>query len=284
LHYRYEANTMPNLAVFAKTYAPELLPQLLQSVRADGLAHVQFNLSCVGLPTLPATLDASVCDQIRTAHHHAGVTMVALSATGNIIHPDAILHQQVIDGIHTLIDAAPLLDCRLLTISTGTCHPDDMWASHPDNTTPHAWAAMCHSLRALLLHAEHIGVRLAFEPEAGNVVRTAAQARQLLDEIGSPALGIVLDVANLLGVDTIDTQHQVIDEALALLAPDIALVHLKELAPDGTSGHVAPGQGVIEYRYLRHMLDRSGVRVPQVMHGLPRAQVAPSVRWLNHVS
>lgn len=274
---------MPDLAVFAKTYAPEPLPRLLQSVRADGLCHVQFNLSCVGLPTLPATLEASVCAQIRTAHHHAGITMVALSATGNIIHPDAITRQKVLNGIHTLIDAAPLLDCCVLTISTGTCNPDDMWAAHPDNTTPQAWATMCHSLRALLPHAERVGVRLAFEPEAGNVVQTAAQARQLLDELASPALGVVLDVANLLNVDTIDTQRQVIDEALALLAPDIALVHLKELAPDGTSGHVAPGHGVIDYGYLRHALAHAGVWVPQVMHGLPRAQVRPAVRWLRQM-
>lgn len=274
---------MPDLAVFAKTYAHEPLPLLLQSVRADGLSHVQFNLSCVGLPTLPIILDIAMCAYIRTAHHHAGVTMVALSATGNIIHPDMTIRQQVINGIHTLIDAAPLLDCRLLTISTGTCNPDDMWAAHPDNTTPQAWATMCRSLCALLPHAEQVGMRLAFEPEAGNVVRTAAQARQLLDELASPALGVVLDVANVLNVDTIDTQRNVIDEALALLAPDIALVHLKELAPDGTSGHLAPGQGVIDYRYLRQALAHMGVQVPQVMHGLPRALVAQSVRWVRQI-
>jgi len=272
---------MPDLAVFAKTYAPEPLPQLLQSVQADGLCHVQFNLSCVGLPTLPITLDTAMCDSIRTTHQQSGITMVALSATGNIIHPDAILRQQVINGIHTLIDAVPMFDCRLLTISTGTCHPDDMWSVHPDNAMPQAWATMQKSLIQLVPHAERVGVRLAFEPEAGNVVQTAAQARRLLDELASPALGVVLDVANLLSADTIDQQQQVIDEALTLLAADIALVHLKELAPDGTSGHVAPGQGVIDYRYLRHVLERSGARVPQVMHGLPRAQVATAVRWLH---
>ena len=270
---------MPDLAVFAKMYAPAALADLLAAIRADGVRHVQFNLSCVGLPTLPTALDDPTCTMIRTAHHDAGITMVALSATGNIIHPDAAQRQQVLAGIHTLIDAAPLLGCRLLTISTGTCHPDDMWAAHPDNDTPQAWAAMYDSLMHLVPHAARAGVRLAFEPEAGNVVRTAAQARQVLDDIASPALGVVLDVANLLSATTIHQQTQVIDEAFALLADDIAVIHLKELAPDGTSGHLAPGQGVIDYRYLRHVSDRAGVRVPMVMHGLPRALVVPTVRW-----
>jgi sugar phosphate isomerase/epimerase len=270
---------MPDLAVFAKTYAPAALPDLLTSIRADGVHHVQFNLSCVGLPTLPRALDNITCATIRTAHHDAGMTMVALSATGNIIHPDAAQRQQVLAGIHTLIDAAPRMGCRLLTISTGTCHPDDMWAAHPDNHTPQAWAAMYASLMHLVPHAARAGVRLVFEPEAGNVVRTAAQARRVLDEIASPALGVVLDVANLLSVTTMNQQTQVIDEVFALLVDDIALIHLKELAPDGTSGHLAPGQGVIDYRYLRHVSARAGVRVPMVMHGLPRALVAPTVRW-----
>lgn len=271
---------MSDLAVFAKIYAPAALPDLLASIRADGVRHVQFNLSCVGLPTLPTALDAPTCATIRTAHHAAGVTMVALSATGNIIHPDAVQRQQVLDGIHTLIDAVPLLGCRLLTISTGTCHPDDMWAAHPDNHTPQAWAAMYESLMYLVPHAARAGVRLAFEPEAGNVVQTAAQARQVLADIASPALGVVLDVANLLSVATIHQQTQVIEEAVTLLAADIALVHLKELAPDGTSGHLAPGQGVIDYQYLLAALTQADVRVPRVMHGLPRALVAPAVRWL----
>jgi len=274
---------MPDLAVFAKTYAPAPLPDVLVAIRADGVRHVQFNLSCVGLPTLPTALDAPTCAAIRTAHHDAGMTMVALSATGNIIHPDAAQRQQVLDGIHTLIDAAPLLGCRLLTISTGTCHPDDMWAAHPDNHTPQAWAAMHESLMHLVPHATRAGVRLAFEPEAGNVVQTAAQARRVLDDIASPALGVVLDVANLLSVTTIHQQMQVIDEAFGLLAADMALIHLKERAPDGTSGHLAPGQGVIDYRYLRHVSDRAGVRVPMVMHGLPRALVAPTVCWWHQL-
>ena len=270
---------MPELAVFAKTYAPAALPDLLAAIRADGVHHVQFNLSCVGLPTLPTALDAPTCATIRAAHHAAGITMVALSATGNIIHPDATQRHQVLAGIHTLIDAAPRMGCRLLTISTGTYHPDDLWATHPDNDTPQAWAAMHDSLMHLVPHADRAGVRLAFEPEAGNVVQTAAQARQVLDDIASPALGVVLDVANLLSVATIEQQMSVIDEAFGLLAADIALIHLKELAPDGTSGHLAPGQGVIDYRYLRHVSARAGVRVPQVMHGLPRALVSPTVRW-----
>ena len=76
---------MSDLAVFAKMYAPAARPDLLTAIRADGVRHVQFNLSCVGLPTLPTALDAPTCTMIRTAHHDAGITMVALSTTGDVV-------------------------------------------------------------------------------------------------------------------------------------------------------------------------------------------------------
>jgi sugar phosphate isomerase/epimerase len=149
-------------------------------------------MSVVGLPTLPLGIADALCDQIASTVRAHGLTMAA-SATGNIIHPDLTQRQAVLDGMHTLIDAAPLLGCQVLTISTGRAIPL-ICGRHTPNTTPQAWATMCQSVRTLLPHAERVGVRLAFEPEQGNVVRTAAQARTLLDTMASPALGVVLDV------------------------------------------------------------------------------------------
>jgi sugar phosphate isomerase/epimerase len=209
--------------------------------------------------------------------------MAALSATGNIIHPDAAQHQQVRDGIHTLIAAAPLLGCRVLTISTGTCHPHDMWQAHPDNATPASWQRLLDALTRLLPWAEAHGVVVAFEPEQGNVVRTAAQARALLDTMVSPALGVVLDVANLLTASTIPHQHAMIDEAMTLLARDIVLVHAKELPAPPHTGACAPGQGVVDFAYLASALRRINYHGAVIMHGVDEAATPHGLAHLRGV-
>ncbi|MFM7680113.1 MAG: sugar phosphate isomerase/epimerase family protein [Roseiflexaceae bacterium] len=272
-----------SIGLFAKALPRPTLADTCAAVRALGCDTVQFNLSCVGVPTLPAHLDAAVCDQIAHTVRQHGITMAALSATGNLIQPDPIQRQAVHAGIATLIRASARVGTQLLTIATGTCHPHDMWQAHADNATPASWHALLDALAGLLPLAEAHGVTLAFEPEQGNVVRTVAQARALLDTCASPALAVVLDVANLLNVATMNQQMQVIDEAFGLRAADMTLIHLKERAPDGTSGHLVPGQGVIDYRYLWHVSARAGVRVPMVMHELPRALVAPTVRWWHQL-
>ena len=46
-----------HLGIFAKTFPRPTLEETLDAVVDHGLAHVQFNMSCAGLPTLPETLD-----------------------------------------------------------------------------------------------------------------------------------------------------------------------------------------------------------------------------------
>ena len=46
-----------HLGIFAKTFPRPTLEETLDAVADHGLTHVQFNMSCMGLPTLPDELD-----------------------------------------------------------------------------------------------------------------------------------------------------------------------------------------------------------------------------------
>ena len=50
-----------HLGIFAKTLLRPTLEETLDAIVAHGLTHVQFNMSCVGLPTLPGRLDEASC-------------------------------------------------------------------------------------------------------------------------------------------------------------------------------------------------------------------------------
>ncbi len=50
-----------HLGIFAKTFPRPTLEETLDAVVGHGLTHVQFNMSCVGLPTLPDRLDEDLC-------------------------------------------------------------------------------------------------------------------------------------------------------------------------------------------------------------------------------
>ena len=45
------------LGIFAKTFARPTLEETLDAVAGHGLACVQFNMACAGLPTLPEEIE-----------------------------------------------------------------------------------------------------------------------------------------------------------------------------------------------------------------------------------
>ena len=79
-----------HLGIFAKTFVRPTLEETLDAVVDHGLTHVQFNMSCVGLPTLPDRLDEDLCVWIAQSLRERGLTMAAISGTFNLCDPDEV--------------------------------------------------------------------------------------------------------------------------------------------------------------------------------------------------
>jgi sugar phosphate isomerase/epimerase len=156
-----------------------------------------------------------------------------------------------------------------------------MWRWHPDNTTPQAWADSRTTLQALAALAEEHGLTLAVEPEHSNVVATADQAITMLDQIGSPALKIVYDAANLLDPDGYDpaAAAAAITRDIATLGPQMALGHAKELIAHRAPA--APGAGLLPWPLIVQALHEAGFDGTLVIHGLPEASVPLALTTLE---
>jgi sugar phosphate isomerase/epimerase len=269
------------IGIFAKTFIRPTLDAILDAVAAHGIGCVQFNLACAGLPSMPDQLDPAFAAGIRSALAARGISMAAVSGTFNMIHPDRVQQQAGLRRLRTLAAASHALGTGMITLSTGTCDPDDMWRRHPDNDSPAAWRDLVAAMgEAVEIAAEH-QVTLAFEPEVSNVVDTAAKGRRLLDEVGSPWLKVVMDGANLFHAGELPRQRTILEEAFDLLGSDIVLAHAKDLSRDGAAGHEAAGNGLLDYDWYLALLRRAGYDGPLILHSLTEAQVESSVAFLQ---
>jgi sugar phosphate isomerase/epimerase len=220
-------------AIFARTYPFTNAAEVFAAAAADGYRGVQFNLVCAGLPTLPGLLPEGLAEKIKQQSQVYGIALAALSGTYNMAHPDPNLRASSRNALGNVIEAARRMGAPVVTLCTGSRDPDDMWKHHPDNQGASAWSVLRSELDFVLPLAEAAGVKLAIEPEPGNVVNHAQAARRLLDEVASPFLGIVLDPANLLSPATLSQQHQVIAQAAQLLGGSLLLAHIKDIDPSG---------------------------------------------------
>ncbi|MDX8531304.1 sugar phosphate isomerase/epimerase [Mesorhizobium sp. VK25A] len=260
-------------AIFARTYPLGPVDQLLSAIGQDGYEGMQFNLSCLGLPSLPDTVPAAELKAFAEASRAQGLAIAGLSGTYNMAHPDEVLRRAARARFANVVAAAPLLGAPIVTLCTGSRNADDMWAAHPDNASPSAWADMRAELDAALELAEKHDVRLGIEPEPGNVVADAVLARRILDEVGNPRLGIILDAANLVG-DRLSDQARVMEEAVDLLGENIILAHAKDI--DRAGKIVATGAGAVDlHRFLR-LLRSCGYGQAVVAHGFEHKDAAAS--------
>ena len=269
------------LGIFCKTFPRPMLEAALDAIVGHGLECVQFNMACAGLPPMPEHIEPAFAASIRRSFADRGLTMAAISGTFNMIHPDPRIRAVGLERLEVMASACEGLGTNVITLCTGTRDPEDIWRRHPENDTPSAWRDLVGSVGEAIRLTEPSGVVLAVEPEVANVVDSAAKARRLLDEIGSPRLKVVIDAANLFPTGGLSRMHAILDDAFALLGKDIVLAHAKDLAHDGEAGHEAAGTGLLDYDHYLQGLMSCGFDGPLILHGLAEGQVAGCVHFLR---
>lgn len=220
-----------------------------------------------GLDVLGDRLTEELARQAATTLTQRGIEIAAVDGTYNMIHPDPDRRARNRDHLARLIRLAPAFGTSIVTVCTGT-RADIMWRGHPDNGSDAAWQDLVAELRPVLSVAEEVGVLLAFEPEYNNVVSTARRARMIIDEVGSPALKVLMDAANIFHRGDLQRMTEHLEEAFALVGTDIVLAHAKDLDHDGDAGGRAAGRGLLDYYSYLRLLQRYGFDGTIVLHQL----------------
>lgn len=269
------------IGIFAKTFAgTEALP-VLQAAKVAGYETAQFNLACLGLPSMPDEIAPDVPGIIAAASKQAGVSIAAVSATYNMIHPDPLVRENGQRRLGHIIAVAKAMGTSLVTLCTGTRDAEDQWHHHPDNTTSEAWHDLTTEMAKALRLAEQHGVLLGIEPELANVVSSAVHAKRLLDDMQSQNLHIILDPANLFETATSPERNRLVEEAVDLLGPHIAMAHAKDRNAEGE--FVAAGKGVIDFGHFVTNLRRVNFGGPLVAHGLAEHEAVGVAKFLRGI-
>lgn len=256
--------------------------EALDEVLAHDIRHVQFNLGSLNIKgPLPEKIAAAHAT-VRHETEKRGITVAAMAGNqANIVDPDPDKRLDNIERMKLLIAGCSGVGTSVLATCTGSRNPENMWRTHSDNSSPETWQVLCESYAQLLPHAEAHGVTLAFEPEVCQVASSAARSRQLIDEMASPNLKVVLDAANLFGKGDLARMSEVLDEAFELLGDHIAIAHGKDLDHDGDAGHLAAGTGKLDYERYVSLLCALPFDVPVILHGLTEDQVDTSVAMIR---
>jgi sugar phosphate isomerase/epimerase len=197
-------------------------------IRALGFDAVQLNLEFADWRFEPGLSSRAECRRVRDIFDGEGLAVAAIAGYVNLVAPDAERREGNLARLRAILAHARDLGSPLVATETGSRHPDDDWAPHPENDSPATLDALAETVAALARVAREEGAVLLLEPTVGNVIDTAAKARALLDRVGSPYVALVADPANLIDGGNIDRAAAVVEASLDLLAGPVRLAHAKD--------------------------------------------------------
>ncbi len=256
---------MATIGVMSTEFEAPTFSQIADQIAAHQITSVQLQLGSVidevgtadalmrGLDVLGDKITEELAVGSREVLAARGIEVAAVDGTYNMVHPDPDRRARNLGHLVTLIGLAPSFGTGIVALCTGT-RDEIMWRPHPDNQNDEAWADLVAQLKVATDAAAAAGIQLAFEPEYNNVVNSAQRARRLIDEVGSPALKVLMDAANLFHRGDLDRMSDHLGEIFELVGPDIVLAHAKDLDHDGDAGGRAVGTGRLDYsRYLAEL-------------------------------
>ena len=197
-------------------------------------------------PTTDEALTPGLAMYIKNVFAKNNVDIAVLGCYLNLANPNPEKLAQITHRYMAHIRFASWLGCGVVGTETGA--PNETYTHVPECHGEEALQTFITNLRPVVKYAEQMGVVMAIEPVWKHIVCNPKRARRVLDEIGSPNLQIILDPVNLLDICNYKDQIGIVDEAIDVLGPDVAMVHLKDfVVEDDKLVSVGAGLGQMDY-------------------------------------
>jgi sugar phosphate isomerase/epimerase len=239
---------------------PSILQRLsFNQITADpwSLEQAVRNCSRSGVPYIGVwrhKLDGDVA-KVSSIIRDAGLRVSSLCRGGGFSAPTAEERRKRIADNRIAIEEAATLGTSVLVIVSGPAN---------GQTLADARATVLDGLREVLPNAEKAGVILGIEPlhpmyaAERSVVVTLSQANDMVDQLLSPAAGVVVDAFHVWWDP--EVMHEI-----ARARGKIVGFHVSDWPvplPGVLMGRAMMGDGVIELRHLRQAVDAAGYSGP----------------------
>lgn len=237
-------------AAFAASTVPEL----------DDLCPVldRLELSAIPAPSALARMSDAECVAFGEAARALGLVVGEVGMWDNLLTREVDLRDVRIERVRTLLRKADLMGCRCVVTLVGSTDPsDDPLAPDPLMLSDSGVRAFREVVERILDGLSLERTRYGVEPWRTSFFFEPENIAAFLDLVGHPALGLHLDLVNMVSRRSYFDTAGLAARTLALLSERIVGAHLKDLRWDHTHmivkwDEVLVGDGVFDQgAYLR---------------------------------
>jgi L-ribulose-5-phosphate 3-epimerase len=253
--------------------------ELPARIRAAGLHRVQLAMwkaiSDIDF-NQPGRLSPGLAQDIAEEFFKHDVSISVLGCYVHLFERDEDKRRHNVARFKELLRYARLLGAPMVAAESGVNPGGD----YDDRD----WRNMKATLEELVEEAEKWGVFIGLEPADQHLLGDTRTMRQMIDEVPSSNIGIVLDPGNLLTADNFYKQDQVIEEAFQLLGDRIIACHAKDrILVDGRLDSVGAGQGQMNYPLFLQLLGQIKPNVDIIMEHVEPEEMQRSKQFIENL-
>ncbi|MBR4733629.1 MAG: sugar phosphate isomerase/epimerase [Lachnospiraceae bacterium] len=212
-------------------------------------AHVALSKLISEYATDDGALTPGFACYLKRVFQKNDMVMAVLGCYLNLANPNEEALKKIQNRYYAHLRFASL--CGAGVVGTETGAVNEAYRYEDANHTKEALDTFLRNLEPVVRHAESMGVILAIEPVFKHIVWNPARARSVLDSVSSSNLQIIFDPVNLLDLSNYENREEIFAEAMDVLGPDIAMIHLKDfIIKDGKMESVAAGTGMMNYENI----------------------------------
>lgn len=216
----------------------------------------RHGLSAVPAPRRLATMPDEECVAFGDAARSLGIVIGEAGMWENLMTTDRELQRERIEQVRTLLRKSELMGCRCVVTLVGSRHPSGHFlAPDAEMMSPAGAVAFREVVLRILDGLDIRRTRYGIEPWTNSFFYRPEEIAAFLESVDHPALGLHLDLVNMVSRETYFDTAGLAERTFALLADRIEGAHLKDLRWDYEYmilkwDEVLVGDGVMDYPAL----------------------------------
>lgn len=271
-----------NIGIRLHDTRPGTLRERLSFAAEQGFSCVQLAMSKAvpdfRMDDAPRLLTEELAAEVKEELERAGMECAVLGCYLKLAHQDEEEALRVRKIYLAHLRFASWIGARCIGTETPPAAGPEGAACHTEDQ----YQLFLNRVRPVVRAAEDLGVTLAVEPVCSHIVHDSVQAEQMLEDLKSERVRIILDAVNLIDSAHTDEADSLIREAVRRLGDRVCVLHMKDFIPQPDAPRpmsVPCGQGKMRYETLLELA--CGKNLPMTLENTTPENAEATRRWLE---
>lgn len=234
-------------------YAPGDPREVTEEVLRKGLDLGVTSVCYHGPGEVLDELTAADCDRVNALYDDLGLELAQFGVGYRecLFDPDGAVRDRVVNTIHRGLEVGSALKAHNVLIRTGSLNPSGSYHPAPENHEPGRLDLLIDTLSRVADKAEEEGMTVVIETHVLTIMGSPEINRQVIDEVGSDRLRVVMDFVNhFQSLAQVYGSTERLNHIFDVMGPISTVSHIKDISVEpGFVVHMneeVPGVGELD--------------------------------------